>query len=158
MATKETIKKTAIHHSGGTERIAVILVRGFVKMDKVVLDTLTMLRLNRKNHCVVINGTKPNVGMLIKVKDYITWGPISEKTYEKLVLEKGEEFQSRTEDSRGKYHYKFIEFKNKKYKPYFRLNPPRKGFGRKGVKISFQAGGALGNRGEKINDLIERML
>lgn len=38
------------------------------------------------------------------------------------------------------------------------LNSPRKGFGRKGVKMPFSKGGALGERKEKINDLIERML
>jgi len=38
------------------------------------------------------------------------------------------------------------------------LNPPRKGYGRKGVKIPFKKGGAYGNRAEKINDLLTRMM
>ena len=40
----------------------------------------------------------------------------------------------------------------------FRLNPPRGGFERKGIKVSFNSGGALGYRGEKINSLIKKML
>ena len=40
----------------------------------------------------------------------------------------------------------------------FRLNSPRKGYGRKGIKVSFNEGGALGYRGNKINDLIKRMI
>ena len=43
-------------------------------------------------------------------------------------------------------------------KPHYTLSPPRGGFGRKGVKTAFGKSGALGNRKEKINDLIMRML
>ena len=39
-----------------------------------------------------------------------------------------------------------------------RLHPPRGGFERKGIKLPFTKGGVYGNRGEKINDLVERML
>lgn len=46
----------------------------------------------------------------------------------------------------------------KKIKNYFRLNSPRKGFERKGIKKPFSIGGALGYRGSKINDLIKRMI
>ena len=47
---------------------------------------------------------------------------------------------------------------NKKLKKYFRLNAPRKGFGRKGIKHPYQNGGALGYRGQAINELIKRMI
>ena len=39
-----------------------------------------------------------------------------------------------------------------------RLHPPRKGHKRKGIKTPFTNGGALGSRGEKINELIMRMI
>ena len=52
-----------------------------------------------------------------------------------------------------------IELKNVPgLKPFFRLNPPVKGFDRKGIKVPFSLGGALGYRKEKINDLIKRMV
>jgi len=38
-----------------------------------------------------------------------------------------------------------------------RLHPPRGGFERKGIKKSFSVGGALGYRGEKMNDLLRKM-
>jgi len=38
----------------------------------------------------------------------------------------------------------------------FRLNPPKKGY--KSIKKSYKEGGALGYRGEKINNLIQRMI
>ncbi|MDP3990014.1 MAG: 50S ribosomal protein L30 [archaeon] len=138
--------------------MAVVLVRGFVDVWKPIKDTCQMLRLNRKNYCVVITNTPTNNGMLHKIKDYVTWGPISKETFAELVAKRGEEFKARTTDSKEKYSYKSLEFDGKKYKPYFRLNPPRKGFGRKGIKIPFSKGGALGNRGEKINDLLLRMI
>ena len=40
----------------------------------------------------------------------------------------------------------------------FRLHPPRGSKGWGGIKRSYVTGGALGNRGDAINALIERML
>jgi len=80
------------------------------------------------------------VGMAKKIKDYSTYGEIDADTYKLLVEKRGE--------------------KNEKgeLKKYFRLNSPKKGFERKGIKVSFTKGGALGYRGKKINDLIKRMV
>ncbi|RME31743.1 hypothetical protein D6789_01850 [Candidatus Woesearchaeota archaeon] len=38
------------------------------------------------------------------------------------------------------------------------LHPPRGGWERKGIKKGFAEGGALGDRGAKMDDLIKRML
>ena len=46
--------------------------------------------------------------------------------------------------------------KNNGIKPVFRLHPPIKGY--EGNKRSWKNGGALGYRGDAINDLIARML
>ena len=139
-------------------KLALVLVRGVVNLSQPVKDTLTLLRLNRKNYCVVIENNPVNLGMIKKVKDFITWGEIDNDTFKELVSKRGEEFQARLTDRKEKYSYKSLEIDGKKYKPYFRLNPPRKGFGRKGIKVAFKVGGGLGNRAEKINDLIRRML
>ncbi len=40
----------------------------------------------------------------------------------------------------------------------FRLTPPAKGFERKGIKIPYTMGGALGNRETAINGLLKRMI
>jgi len=117
------------------KKIAVVRIRGLVNIRKTIGATLDMLRLYRKNYCVVVDNRPEIVGMLKKAKDYITWGEIDDATL-KLLVEKREE----------------------KDKKFFRLQPPRKGFGRKGTKRMFSAGGALGYRGEKINDLITRMI
>jgi len=140
-------------------KIVTILVRGLINIKKPVKDTLKMLRLTHKNHCAVLDRNPTNSGMLKKVKDYITWGEINDETYQELIEKKGEEYKGPETDSKDKIKYKkFFIHNNKKYKKYFRLNSPKKGFGRKGIKIPFKVGGALGYRGEKINDLIKRML
>jgi len=71
------------------------------------------------------------MGMINKVKHQITWGDIDEETLA-LLKKDGE-------------------------KKVYNLHPPRKGYGRKGIKIPFAKGGALGDRGAAINDLIRRM-
>lgn len=139
-------------------KLAAVLVRGRIGMTQSVRDTLDMLNLKHKNFCVVVDNNPMNLGMLKKVKDYITFGEVTEETFKKLVEARGEAYLGRETDTKGKYKYNFMEVDGKKYKKYFRLNPPRKGFGRKGIKMSYNAGGALSYRGDKINDLIERML
>ncbi len=151
--TKEKGKETS---SG--KKMAVILVRGLVGVRHDQKDTLLLLRLRRKNICVVLEETPVVLGMLHKVKDFVTWGELQEEVFQELLDRRGEAYQGRVGDSKGKYTYAVLEIGKKRYKPYFRLNPPRKGFGRKGIKVSFNAGGALGYRGEKINDLVKRML
>ena len=136
-------------HKTSKGKMAVVLVRGMVKVVKPVKETLMMLNLHRKNHCVVIDDTSVYHGMLIRVKDYVTWGEIDEATFAELVQKRGQLSDGRQ---------KSVEINGKKYKRYFALNPPRKGFGRKGIKRAFKIGGALGYRGEKINDLVKRML
>jgi len=153
------VEGKSVEKSEPKGKLALILVRGLVKVNCKVKDTLAMLHLKRKNNCVVIDNNPVNRGMINKIKDYITWGEISEDTYQKLVESRGEEYKGRETDSKKKYTvYKTVEVKGKKYKLYFRLNPPKKGFGRKGIKMPFKLGGGLGNRGDKINDLILRML
>jgi len=125
-------------------KIVMVRIRGSIKLNKEIKDTLDMLRLYNQNYCVIIKISPSMIGMIKKVESYVTWGEIDEETL-KMLKEKREK-----------------KAKNKKgeevVKPFFRLNPPKKGFGRKGIKIPFKRGGALGYRGEKINDLIRRMI
>jgi large subunit ribosomal protein L30 len=157
----ETEKKEEVPQksSGNNQgQIAVILVRGLVKVTQSVKDTLALMNLKRKNNCVVLVDNSINRGMMKKVKDYATFGIIDAATFKELVEKKGVEYKGRLQDAKGKYSYKTVLINGKHYKPYFRLNPPRKGFGRKGIKMAFKLGGGLGDRGDKINDLIKRML
>lgn len=154
----EKNKKSKVEKESPEGKLAVVLVRGLVKVPRPIKETLFLMNLTRKNHCVVLDNNLVNQGMLTKVKDYITWGEISSETFKELIQKRGEPFLQREGDSKSKYTYNCLVAEDKKYKKYFRLNPPRKGFGRKGIKVSFNASGGLGYRGEKMNDLIKRML
>ena len=140
-------------------KTAIVRVRGSINLNRKIKDTLNLLRLYRKNYCVAVDDNPSHKGMITKVKDYVTYGEIDDETYSELIKKRGEEYKGREKDRKGKISYKkFILVEGKKIKPFFRLNPPRKGFGRKGIKVSFKAKGALGYRGEKINDLLKRMI
>ena len=148
--------KNALNEEG---KFAVIRVRGETGIKSGIKVTLNMLSLYRKNFCIVVPKNKDYSGMVMKAKDYITWGEINNETLKELIKKRGEEYSGRESDKKGKIRYnKFIEFDGKKMKKYFRLNSPKKGFGRKGIKEVFSKGGALGYRAEKINEIIMRML
>ncbi len=140
---------------------AVVRVRGSVNTRKEIKDTLRMLRLTRVNHCVLIRKDPKIEGMVRKVKDFVTWGEISDKTLENLVSKKGRMTGDRKLDGReaNSIFSKVKKTENLKdiegLKPVFRMDPPRKGY--EGIKQAFPKG-ALGYRGEEINKLLERMM
>ena len=117
-----------------------------------------MLNLHRKNHVVVVPDTPALHGMIVKVKDFVTWGEISAEVFKELLEKRGLPYQGRLQDRTKSYSYPYLTYGKKQFKSYFRLNPPLKGFGRKGIKVAFRASGGLGYRADKINDLIKRMV
>ena len=116
------------------EKIAVILVRGLVELRQEIKDTLRMLNLQKKNACVILEDNPVNKGMLKKVENYVTYGTVTEETL------------------------KLLKEKRPTAKKFYSLHPPRGGFEIKGIKKPFHLKGALGNRKEKMNDLIKKML
>jgi large subunit ribosomal protein L30 len=118
-----------------SNEIAVILIRSRIGVSPDVKKTLDLLRLFTKNTCSVIKDSPNHRGMLRTIKDFVTWGDLSEVTKKQL-----------------------IEKRKDKDESLFRLAPPIKGYGTKGIKTPFTMGGALGDRKEKINDLIMRMM
>tara|TARA_Y100000310_G_scaffold275662_1_gene292307 strand:- start:76 stop:546 length:471 start_codon:yes stop_codon:yes gene_type:complete len=154
-------------------RIAIIRVRGKNKLNSEVADTLKMLRLYKQNGCVVIAGKPTYLGMINKAKDYITWGEIDEATFKELLVKRGRVAGNKPLTENYMKDNAKVDFESfvKEYfsfkkelrdvpglKCFFKLTPPAKGFGRKGIKKAFSLGGALGYRKEKINDLIKRMI
>lgn len=122
--------------------LAIIRIRGTVGALSTIKSTLKMLRIERNNYCAVYKSTPSILGMIKKAKDYITWGEVDDATLKILHDKKGEK------DPKDP----------KLLKKFFRLAPPRGGYERKGIKTPFKSGGAAGNRGKKINDLIKRMI
>ncbi|MEM3370772.1 MAG: uL30 family ribosomal protein [Candidatus Woesearchaeota archaeon] len=118
------------------EKIAVILIRGTSTAKKEIIDTLNMLRLRRKHAMVLLEKNPANLGMIYKVKDYVTYGEIDE-SFENMLKEKmPKEYE----------------------KGFFRLHPPIGGFERGGIKRAYTNKGALGYRGKEIIALIKKMM
>ncbi|MEK6916111.1 MAG: uL30 family ribosomal protein [Nanoarchaeota archaeon] len=155
---KTVIKKEKKAENSYT-KIAVVRIRGDVKLSPDVRKTFELLNLHNKNYCVVVEKNPSNLGMVKRVNDYVTWGEISDEFYKELVEKKGETYNNRIEDSKKKIQYnKYFTFNKTKYKKYFRLMPPVKGYGPEGIKKPFSKNGALGYRKDKISQLITRMM
>lgn len=146
--------------------IAVIRIRGRVGVRKEIEDTMKMLRLHRKHHCTLWKINDSVKGMLQKVKDYVTWGEISEDMLKKLLEKRGRKIgDKRVSKEEVEKVFEEILKSDKQpskvltqlgLKPVFRLSPPSKGF-KKSIKQHYPKG-ELGYRGEAINELLERMI
>jgi large subunit ribosomal protein L30 len=153
--------------------LAVIRVRGPAKLAASLNDTMKIMRLYKANNCVVVKSTPVYLGMIKKVKDFVTWGEINFDTLKLLLEKKGRVVGNKplTNDYLlKKIKMNFEEFANELMvgknglkdapglKTFFRLDPPKKGFERGGIKKPFSMGGALGYRKEHINELLRRMV
>lgn len=150
---------------------AVVRLRGGVKTRQDIRDTLTMMNLDRINHCVILPENQNYEGMIRKAKDYVAWGTVNSETLAQMLKNRGrlEGRKFLTEDYLGK-NSKFKSFDDlaksicegkasmtdvPKLKQVFRLHPARKGL--KGTKRNFLEGGDLGNHGTEINILLNKM-
>ena len=150
---------------------AVIMLRGSVNIRPEIKDTLNMLRLNRVNHCVFLDENPHNEGMIRKVKDYVAWGNVNKESLEMILRMRGEliggasltdkYLKKNTNYGSIKSLAKSICEEKSSFKDFpiltqvFRLHPPRGGH--KGIKKTFQQGGALGFYGDDINYLLKQM-
>ena len=112
--------------------------------------------------------------MLHKVKDFVTWGEVSAEAIEGLIRARGRLIGNKPvtdADVKDATAYKNIKAFAKAIasgdattkdmetlKRVFRLHPPRGNKGWGGVKRHFTVGGALGFRGDAIEELAARMI
>lgn len=156
--------------------IILVRLRGTVRLNGKIADTMEMLRLNRPNHAVVIPRTQSYMGMVGKVKDYVAYGDIDSTTMAALIKSRGRVMGDKPIDDAfvktatqnkyatvdafakaiadGKASMKDL---GEDAKPVFRLNPPQGGF-KGSTKKHFTVKGELGYRGKEINELIKRMI
>lgn len=115
-------------------KLAVVRVRGNAAVPEKLERVLNLLNLGTRNHCVVLDDNKTNKGMIQKAQNFVTWGEVDDETI------------------------KLLEDKKRGDSKSYNLSPPEKGFEMGGVGRRWKEGGALGYRGEKINELVRRML
>ena len=130
---------------------AVVRIRGTIGANRQIRDTLKMLNLRKINSCTIVPDNPSYKGMLQKVKDYVTWGEVSDDILAMLLKRNGvENVEEAIKELKEGEKLKNIT------NPCIRLAPPRKGY--KSIKKPFKLGGSAGYRGKKINELIRRMI
>ncbi len=116
--------------------IAVVRIKGQVGLNSGIKETLDRLKIRRKFATKVFeNPTAVEIGMIQSVRNFVSFGEISEDTYKKLVEVRGQK------DKEGNL------------KPFFRLHPPRGGAN---MKLHYPKG--LLGENKEIDKLILRML
>ncbi len=140
--------------------MAVIRLRGSVRTSEDTAYALQSLNLTRVNHCSLVKKSDNIKSSLNRVKDYTTYGEINEETLKELIQKRGRKTgdERLSEQEASKVLEGIKQGKSPRtlgIKPVFRLRPPRKGL--KSKKSHFPKGD-LGFRGDKINELIKRMI
>ena len=152
----------------------VIRVRSDRTVERSIRETMESLNLTRVNHAVLIPESETYAGMLQKVKDFVTWGEISADAIAGLIRDRGRMMGDKPiTDAAVKdgSNYKNIDAfataiasgdattkEMETLKRVFRLHPPRGSKGWGGIKRHFTVGGALGFRGDAIEELASRMM
>ena len=117
--------------------IAIIRIRGQVKVKNQLDETFRRLRLPRKYSCIFIDEKDViKMGMLNAIVPYVIYGTVDEKMMEKVIKARG-------------------HISNGEYQGFCRLCPPVGGF-KKSTKMSAPKG-VLG-KNKDIAKLLEKML
>jgi len=150
--------------------LAVVRIRGTMNTRDTIDETLDLLRMDRTNKCVVLPDTPSYRGMLAKIRDRTAYGTISFEVFRKLLSKRGRLEGDRKLDATSvkETGYESVDalakaiFEGKakmadvpKLKPVFRLTPAVHGM--RAVKQHWPKG-ALGDRKEKMDELIEAMM
>lgn len=138
------ISKKDIDDFFESRKLVAVLIRSYTQAKPNIRKTLELLKLTTKNSIGFYNTDTISKGMIRRVKDYITFGEVDSDFINDFVSKNNPIKNNK---------------KSEKYISYiFNMQPPIGGYGRKGIKTAFVVGGALGNRDEKIKDLIKKMI
>jgi large subunit ribosomal protein L30 len=146
MAKNEVIEKSIPDNKKSSSKatgnmIAAIRIRGGKKIDVDIKRALEILKLQNQHNMIIVPENPVYLGMVKKVKDYITWGIITSEVKKEIDSKMASQLN-----------------KSKDEKKVYRLHPPKGGYERKGIKQAYSIGGVLGDRGNNIIDLIQKML
>jgi large subunit ribosomal protein L30 len=161
-----------VEETKGRKCIAVVRIRGTVSASMQARETLQMLHLTRNNYAVLIDDRPSYLGMLKAARDYVTYGEASKEIVSTMITKRGRiagdkkltdeyaqkaGFNSLDDLAEATRSCRLEYWKLPNIQPVFRLHPPSKGF-KGNIKKGYGSGGELGYRGEKINELLRRML
>ena len=135
--------------------ILVIRISGMVEMPTDAQETLFRMHLRRKYSAILLKENDETKTLLQAVRNFVAYGKIDSKTLEELIAQRGKSKDDKKVDSKKAAELAEKEGLEKAgLKPFFRLHPPRKGIDSK----THYPKGVLGDNGDKINELVRRML
>ncbi len=149
----------------------VVRIKGQVNVPYWAKTTLVLLKLEKKFRATIIPAKDNTLGMLNKVKHYVSWKEVDASMAKELLDKKGRKsgYKKITEEDIKKIGYKDIEelaaalaegkttmTKLKPLKPWFALSPPRRGF-KKSTKKLYSQKGILGPNKE-LEILVRNMM
>ncbi len=149
---------------------AAVRLRGDPDTRKKARTTMKRLGLERTNHVLLLPETDAYEGMLNRAKDYLTYGTVDTDYAAELLEEQGETQHGLLSESLEELGYDSVEdlvealedgeadlseLRDSGFRNVLRLNPPSKGY--EDTRRHYNQGGSLGDRGDSIVELLERM-
>lgn len=149
----------------------VVRIKGQVDVPHWARTTLKLLKLEKKFRATIIPAKENTLGMLNKVKHYISWQEVEPTLAKELLDKKGRKsgYKKITDEDVKKIGFNSIEelanslaegkttmTKLKPLKPWFALSPPKHGF-KKSTKRMYGEKGILGQNKELVN-LVRNMM
>ena len=149
----------------------VVRIKGQADVPHWATTTMNLLKLEKKYRATIIPAKDNTLGMLNKVKHYVTWIQLDEELakellnkkarksgYQKITTEDIKELGFNTVDDLAKAlaEGKTSLSKLKPLKPWFALSPPRHGFKRSTKRLAGQKG-VLGLN-KDLGTLVRRMI
>jgi len=176
---REAKKSDSFYVPADAKLVFVVRIKGINKIDPKKRKTLQLLRLLQINNGVFIRLTKATIEMLKIVEPFVAYGYPNQKSVRELIYKRGYGKVDKQrlpltdneiiEENLGKYGMICMEdliheiytvgpnFKQaSNFLWPFKLNSPTGGFRKRKFK-HFIEGGDLGNREDKINELIKQM-
>jgi large subunit ribosomal protein L30 len=142
--------------------LAAVMIKSPIGSKPDARMTLRLLGFHRLNACVLLANTPSYTNMLQIAKDYVTWGLIDAPFATKVLEERGKmEGDKPVATALAKKAAeglasggKLLDFEIKRH---LRLHPPAGGFKRT-LKRQVSSKGECGDRGDKMQALLERMI
>lgn len=136
--------------------IIIIRIRGIVGTDKDIEETFSRINLRRKYSCTILNETKENLGMIKKLRNFSSYGKIDKTLLSELIKTRARLPGDKPVKDAEKIANELEKGKTMReigIKPFFRLQPPRKGIN---SKLHYPKG-VLGEN-KDLDKLLRRML
>ena len=149
----------------------VVRIRGQADVPHWATNTLKLLKLDKKFRATIIPAKENTLGMLNKIKHYVSWQEVDTSFTKELLDKKGRKsgYKKITSEDLSEIGFKSIDdlaasisegksslSKLKPLKPWFALSPPKHGF-KKSTKKLYGQKGVLGHNKE-LTALIRNMM